>query len=118
MDGWEVPQSSRSGLDRGLLMDGGPKQLGREVFLALKRCGRTRRARAPKEAGRGVAAIVGYFTSRPVRSFSAGGGYLPAGPSLRRLARSVVVASSIHRSTASGRESHPAGDRPLPPRPA
>src|SRR3954470_19039259 len=75
MDGWEVPQSSRSGLDRGLLMDGGPKQLGREVFLALKRCGRTRRARASKEAGRGVAAIVGYFTSRPVRSFSTGGGY-------------------------------------------
>jgi hypothetical protein len=26
MDAWDVPQSSRSGLDRGFLMDVGPKR--------------------------------------------------------------------------------------------
>ena len=36
MDVWEVPQSSRSGLDRGFLMDVGPK---RATQLAVRRLG-------------------------------------------------------------------------------
>ena len=37
MDVWEVPQSSRSGLDRGFLMDVGPMRM---TWLSVCRLGR------------------------------------------------------------------------------
>src|SRR5262249_12805310 len=86
MDVWEVPQSSRSGLDRGFLMDVGPKQVD------LRRLPAPRRAR-DDSARRGCG---------PIRRWSPPCAKTPdeAGPLPGRTAHAPTVAARVTRRRA------------------